>query len=397
MVVSDKVQQFFHSGSAIRKMFVEGLRLKKEFGEEAVADMSIGNPMFPPPKEYTQAIQRLAADAENLQHAYMPNAGYPYVCEAVAGYLRRKAYFPGIEQQHIIMTTGAAGAMNVVLKTITNEGDEVIVIKPFFVEYRFYVDNHGGKMILVESAKDFDLDLEAIKKAINPKTKAIIINSPNNPSGRIYSEQRLWQLGELLNKAEKEIGHAIYLLSDEPYRDMKFIDAPFASPASFHDNSFMCFSWSKAFSISGERIGYIAINPRLEADNWPMLIGSLSMCNRFLGFVNAPAFMQHVIAKSLDAHIDLSHYRDKRQRLYNALDEAGYSYPPNDGSFYIFPKTIGPEKEFVQIAKENLLLVVGGSDFGREGYFRIGFAASDQIIDLACEKLITVANKIRQG
>lgn len=384
-IVAGRTRSYFESGSAIRRMFEEGLRLKAEHGAENVADMSIGNPTFDPPAEFLDALRKTAAAGG--PHAYMPNAGYPEVRARVAAHLQRQGLVSRIAADHIIMTTGAAGALNVSLATILDPGDEVIVLKPYFVEYRFYVAVHGGVARFVNTAPDFSLDVDAIHRAISSRTRAMIINTPNNPSGRMYSRSELEELAAVLDEGQRSFDTRIILISDEPYRDVVFGDREFASPAAIYPNSFMCYSWSKAFSISGERIGYIAVNPAMETSRWPELLGSLSMCNRFLGFVNAPAFMQRVIGEALDAPVDIDHYRAKRDMLCAVLEEAGFEFPVPDGAFYIFARTPGDEAVFVERARQKLLLVVPGSDFGTPGHFRLSYAVPRQTVELACEKL----------
>jgi aspartate aminotransferase len=364
-------------------MFEEGLRLKASHGADAVADLSIGNPDFDPPPEFLEALQRVAALKGH--HAYMPNAGYPHVRGRIADYLNQHRYFDGITRDKIIMTTGAAGALNIVLATLLARGEEVIVIAPYFVEYRFYVEAHAGIV---------DLDIASIAGAITDKTRAVMVNSPNNPSGRVYSRSSLEKLAALLTAESERRGHPIFLISDEPYREILYIDEEFVSPASVYRNSFMCYSWSKSFSISGERIGYVAINPSLQTDDWSLLIGSLAMCNRSLGFVNAPALMQKVIAESIDARIDISHYREKRELLRQALDNGGFEYADPEGTFYFFVRTPEAEVDFIDRARKHLLLVVPGTDFGRPGYFRISYAAPRPTIELACRKLLDIAKEI---
>ena len=391
-IVAEHIARYYSSGSAIRRMFEEGLRLKAAHGAENVADLSIGNPDFDPPAEFQEALHRIAALKGH--HSYMPNAGYPHVRARVAEYLTRNRFFEGIEKEHILMTTGAAGALNIVLTTLLSPGDEVIVLSPYFVEYRFYIEAHGGVMTLAETDEHFEVDVENVASAITDRTRAVIINSPNNPSGRIYSRTALEALSTMLDRESTRRGSPLFLISDEPYREIIFSNTKFVSPASVYRNSFMCYSWSKAFSISGERIGYLAINPQMDVSDWPLLTGSLAMCNRFLGFVNAPALMQRVIAESIDAPIDVSHYRDKRELLRGALNEAGFEYAEPQGAFYFFVKTPEPEVDFVERAKKHLLLVVPGKDFGRDGYFRISYAAPRPTIELACRKLQDIAQEI---
>ncbi|WP_457654595.1 pyridoxal phosphate-dependent aminotransferase [Rhodocaloribacter sp.] len=388
-MISKGVLERMETGSAIRKMFEEGLWMKAEHGAEHVADLSLGNPEFPPPKAFLEALRRVAS--EPIPHGYMPNAGYPHVREAVAGHLNRHGYFEGIEARHVIMTTGAAGAINVVLKTILDPGDEVIVLRPYFVEYRFYVDNHGGRMVLVDTNEDFSLDVDAVAAAVTRRTKAVLLNSPNNPSGRVYDRASLEALAEMLRRKERELGRPIALISDEPYRELLFDDTPFVSPATVYPNSFMCYSWSKSFSIAGERIGYVAVNPAAAWEDDDTLLGALAMTNRALGFVNAPALMQRAVAEAVEAEVETGHYAGKRAKLCAALDEGGYAYVKPEGTFYIFPETLGPEDDFIRRAKRHLLLVVPGSAFGRPGHFRLSFACDDRTVERACEKLRAVA------
>lgn len=385
MIVADKIREFHSRGSAIRRMFEEGLRLKAIHGPDRVADLSIGNPDFPPPAAFSAAFREAAL--ANLPHAYMPNAGYLETRTRVAANLDRRGLLPGVKAEHLVMTTGAAGAINVVLHSILDPGDEVVVVKPYFLEYGYYIDNHGGRMVLADCRDDFELDPDAIERVITPRTRAILLNSPNNPSGRVYREDALHGVADVLRRASTAQGRPILLLSDEPYREVVFDGVPFVSPATVYENSVICYSWSKSFSLSGERIGYAAVNPALQTDDLALFLGSLSMCNRLLGFVNAPAFMQHVIARAVDAVPDIGHYERKRGMLLDALDRAGLEYIRPDGTFYIFPRTPGNETDFVNRAKDKLLLVVPGSAFGRKDHVRLSFAAPDATVELACRIL----------
>jgi aspartate aminotransferase len=389
MVVAEKIRSFHARGSAIRQMFTVGLAMKAEFGAEAVADLSIGNPNFPPPSGFSEALDAVVRDART--HAYMPNAGFPDVRRRVARHLNGRGILPGVESRHLVMTNGAAGALNVVLKTILDPGDEVLLVRPYFVEYGFYIDNHGGTAVPVDSREDCNLDCGAIDAAITSRTKAILINSPNNPSGRVYDAATLAELAATLEDASHRVGHPVFLISDEPYREILFEGAVFTSPAAAYPNSFLCYSWSKSFSISGERIGYIAVNPALETDDWPLLEASLAMCNRILGFVNAPALMQRAIAASIDATPEIEHYRQKRARLLAALDQGGYRYQRPEGTFYIFPEAPGGETEFVERARARRLLVVPGSSFGRPDHFRLCFAAPESVVDRAIGVLLELS------
>ena len=391
MVVSEKMRTFFRTGSAIRKMFEEGLRLKAQYGPAAVADLSIGSPTFDPPEAFTRALRRAALGPG--EHGYMPNAGYPDVRARVAGFLNAHGFFTGADAGHVVMTAGAAGALNVVLKTLLDPGDEVIVPAPFFPEYRYYVDNAGGRLVTVPTTADFDVDVDAVAAAVSARTRVVLLNTPNNPTGRVYPRATLEALAAMLREQESRLGRPVFVVSDEPYRELVFDGHVFASPASLHANSFMCYSWSKSFNVPGERIGYVAVNPALETDDWPLLQGALAMCNRMLGFINAPALMQRVVAGAIDAPVDTTHYARKRARLCAALDAGGYAYARPEGTFYLFPRTPGPEAAFVEAARAERLLVVPGSAFGREGYFRLSFAVPDETVGLACEKLVALARR----
>ena len=391
-ILSDKLARFYGTGSAIRRMFEEGLRLRKLHGAEAVADLSIGNPTFPPPPAFVEAFRRVAARAEDTRgtHSYMSNAGYADVRAAVAANLRRRGLLPDVQAEHLVMTSGAAGALNVALKAILEPGDEVVVPRPYFFEYQYYADNHGGRIVLVDTRADHSLDVGAIAAAINPRTRAVLLNSPNNPSGRMYDRASLEALADVLEAKSAEIGRPVLLISDEPYREVVF-EGAFVSPAAVYRNSFQCYSWSKAFSISGERIGYVAANPRMAVADWGRTMGALALANRILGFVNAAAFIQRVIGEAVDAEVDVAHYAEKRARLCQALDAGGYDYVRPEGTFYLFPRTPEPEADFIARATEHLLLVVPGSAFDVPGHFRISFAADDRTVDLACEKLLALA------
>jgi aspartate aminotransferase len=308
------------------------------------------------------------------------------VRKAIAERLEKDGTFPSITENEIVMTVGAAGAMNTTLKAVLNPGDEVLVLAPFFVEYNFYVRNHGGVPVVVETAEDFDLDVEAVEAAVTPKTKALIINSPNNPSARIYPRSSLEALARVLADKEKEIGGPIYLISDEPYRELVYVDDPPPSPAALHPNSFMMYSWSKSLSIPGNRIGYVALNPKADAPK--DLANALNFTVRTLGFVNAPAAMQWIVHRLLDVTIDVEWYRKKRDRLVSALGEMGFEIPPAEGTFYIFPKAPGGDDvAFVDRAMEDKVLLVPGSGFGRKGYFRIAYCVDDHTVEGGIEAL----------
>jgi aspartate aminotransferase len=377
MAISKKMNEFAKRSSWIRKMFEEGAKMKAQYGAENVFDFSLGNPDLPPPPEFQQKLEELAGDKTPGLHKYMPNSGYPMVREKMAAKI-------GAEQgvtlgaSDVIMTCGAAGAINVTLKAILDPGDEVIILSPFFVEYNFYVDNNGGTARIVKTDADFDLDCDAIIAAINARTKAIIINSPNNPTGQIYSEAKLHKLGHILAAASEKFG-AIYLISDEPYRKIVFDDHIVPSIFKNYQNSVIVSSFSKDLSLPGERIGFIAVHPKVaEHDD---LLDAMTLANRILGFVNAPALMQRVVAELLDVSVDCSIYQRRRELFCNILTEAGYEFIPPKGAFYIFPKSpLDDDVKFVQLLQEQKILAVPGQGFGCPGYFRLAFCVEDEVI-----------------
>ncbi|MCD6584852.1 MAG: pyridoxal phosphate-dependent aminotransferase [Desulfobacteraceae bacterium] len=366
------------SASWIRKMFEEGAKLKAAHGAANVFDFSLGNPNISPPTAFYQKLKALIESEKPGSHAYMPNPGYPYVRQAVAAYLS-KEHSADITENEILMTCGAAGGLNVILKTILDPEDEVLTPAPFFVEYRFYAENHNGKLITVKTRPDFTLDLEAIEAAITSKTKAVIINSPNNPTGQIYSKESLNQLGSLLKDKSMQFGRTLYLISDEPYRKITYDGANVPSIFKCYQQSIVTTSYSKDLSLPGERIGYIAVNP--GAKFLSDLINGMSLANRILGFVNAPALMQRVIAELQGETVDMSQYAKNRELLCNGLEACGYEFIKPSGAFYLFPQSpIADDVEFVQTLQKELILAVPGTGFGGPGHFRIAFCVAEETI-----------------
>lgn len=375
-------------------MFEEGAKLKQEHGAANVFDFSLGNPNLDPRKSVIEAMARAASDPTPAIHGYMPNAGYPDVRESVAKKINEDE---GIEitGNEIVMTVGAGGALNVVLKTILNPGDEVICPKPFFVEYVFYVDNHGGTAVQVPTNADFSLDLAAIERAIVPKTAAVLINSPNNPTGKVYTEAEIQGLAELLNRKGKEIGRPIVLISDEPYRGIIYDGAVVPSILKAYDNSIVVTSFSKDLSLAGERLGYIAMNPKI--DNPALTMGGLVLSNRILGFVNAPGLMQRAVKDVMREVVDVSVYRRRRDRLFGALTEFGYECVKPEGAFYLFPRSpIEDDIQFVAHLQKKLILVVPGTGFGGPGHFRISYCVSDETIEGSLKGFKEAIDEIRQ-
>lgn len=383
MPISDKMRTFAETSSWIRKMFEEGTRMKTQFGADQVFDFSLGNPDVPPPPEFTTVIKEIAADESPGVHAYMPNGGYPWVRESLAARISGEQGV-AILGSDMLMTCGAAGAINIVMKSLLNPGDEVILLAPYFVEYNFYVDNHGGVSKVVTTDQEFNLDLKAIESALTAKTKAILINSPNNPTGQIYSQHSLNALGKLLDEAGKKLGTTIYLIADEPYRKIVFDNHEVASVFQASRNSIVLSSYSKDLSLPGERIGYLAVHPEIEDKG--ALLGALTLANRILGFVNAPALMQRVVARLQDVSVDSSIYTRRRGLFCTILSEAGYDFVPPKGAFYIFPKSpIVDDVAFCAILQEHKILAVPGCGFGAPGYFRLAFCISDDVISRSAD------------
>ena len=388
MSIAISILESMNNSSWIRKMFEEGIQLKQKFGVDNVFDFSLGNPDLPPPDEFFNAIKDIALKHESgsllNEHGYMSNAGYPETREAIAGKIATD-HGISISGNNIIMTCGAAGGLNVVMKTILNPGEEVIVPKPYFFEYGAYVANHNGKLVLVDSANDFSLDINAIRSAINDKTKAILINSPNNPTGKVYSEQNIMQLSGLLSEQGKIHGKDIYLISDEPYTELVYDGIKVPSILKCYKNSIMVTSYSKSLSIAGERIGYIAANPSCTDIN--NLISGLVLCNRILGYVNAPAIMQKVITRLLNHKVDTEIYKKRRDLFIDGLKKAGYKAEAPEGAFYIFPESpLKDDVKFVQHLLKYNILAVPGIGFGGPGFFRLSYAVPENVIEKSLPK-----------
>jgi aspartate aminotransferase len=378
MTISKKIKNIIAGASFIRKMFEEGAELKAKFGPENVYDFSLGNPNVPPPEKFHEILRETVSTCGLGDHCYMPNTGYPMVCGSVADYLSQEQQVP-VTDKDVLMTCGASGALNVALKAILDPGDEVLTPIPCFVEYKFYADNHGGTLKTVSSTADFRLDLDAISAAITEKTKAVLINSPNNPTGQVYSEESLKGLGQLLEKKGKEFKRTIYLLSDEPYRKIVYDGVTVPSIFTSYKESILGTSYSKDISIPGERIGFVAVNP--AATYRKELLGAMTVANRILGFVNAPALMQRVVACMQGMSVDISEYTRKRDMLCDNLSSYGYDFVKPSGTFYLFPRSPIPDDvEFVDVLKEERILVVPGSGFDGPGHFRIAFCVEDETI-----------------
>jgi len=379
-MISKKIKDVMQSGSAIRAMFEEGKRLAQIYGKENVYDFSLGNPSVPAPKAVNEAIKQIAQDTDALAlHGYMLNSGFESVRGTIADSLNSR-FDTAFTFKNIIMTVGAAGGLNVALKSIINDGDEVVVFAPYFGEYNNYVANVGGKIVVVPpNPPTFQPDLSALKTLIGERTKAVIVNSPNNPSGVIYGEDTLKELGKILKEQSEKKGEAIYLISDEPYRELVYGQNSVPFLTKYYDNTIIGYSYSKSLSLPGERIGYLAIPD--EAEDSENLIAACSVATRILGFVNAPSLQQLVIGRCIDQKTDVSAYDKNRKLLYTALTQYGFECIEPQGAFYLFVKCPIEESKFVENAKEYNILVVGGKSFACEGYFRISYCVSYDMIE----------------
>ncbi|HBC92503.1 MAG TPA: pyridoxal phosphate-dependent aminotransferase [Pelotomaculum sp.] len=378
MSISKKIESSLAGASFIRKMFEEGERLRKIHGPEKVYDFSLGNPSGEPPPAIKEKLKKLALEPVPGMHRYMSNAGYADTRRAVAELLTEQTGLPFTED-HVVMTCGAGGALNVALKTLLDPGDEVIVLAPFFMEYKFYIDNHGGVLKIAHTDEDFMLDMHAIEEAITPRTKAIIINSPNNPTGVVYDAYSLAMLGNLLKTKEQETGRQIFVISDEPYAKIVYDNITVPSVFKYIKNSIIVTSHSKDLSLPGERIGYLAASPNIEEIG--LFIEGAIFCNRTLGFVNAPALAQRLVTGLQGESADVAEYQEKRDILFDNLTVMGYQMVKPHGAFYLFPKSPLPDDvEFVRKAQEHNILVVPGSGFAKPGYFRISYSVDKQMI-----------------
>ena len=393
MAISNKVRGFMEKGSWIRKMFEEGISLKQQYGEENVFDLSLGNPVMNPPEQFYKELKKISENPINGMHRYMPNAGLNETRTAVAKGLSNETGL-SFTPDEIVMTCGAGGALNVVMKTLLDPGDEFVIFAPFFVEYNFYADNHGGSCKIVPPDENFLPDMEVFKSSININTRGVLINSPNNPSGIVYEDKTLSEMCQIIKEKEVEFGTEIYLVSDEPYRKIIFDNLKYNHIFNYHDRSIVATSHSKDLALPGERIGYIAVNP--NCSDLEELVDGLVFCNRTLGFVNAPALIQHLITHLQDATIDVKVYEKKRDYLYKELTNMGYSLIKPQGAFYMFPKSpIEDDVQFSEELKENRVLVVPGRGFGLPGYFRISYCMEDSTIRGSLEGLEKAISKYR--
>ena len=379
-MISEKMIKLAAGNSAIRAMFEEGNRLAAEYGRENVYDFSLGNPNFPAPTEVNSAIKDTLDTMEStVVHGYMSNAGFESVRAAVADSINRR-FGTSFAAKNILMTVGAAGGLNVILKTLLNPGDEVLTFAPYFVEYGNYVGNYDGVLKAVPAdAETFQPDAEKLAGAITPKTKAIIINNPNNPTGVVYSEETVRRLAAVLEEKQRELGTSIYLIADEPYRELAYdgVEVPYLT--KYYRNTVVGYSWSKSLSLPGERIGYLVIPD--EIDEAELIMNAAAIANRVLGFVNAPSLMQLAVAKCVDCKVDLEGYDTNRRLLYNGLTELGFECAKPEGAFYLWLKSPeADEKAFVNRGKKYNILMVPGSSFAWPGYVRLAYCVSGEMI-----------------
>lgn len=374
MLIASGIKQAMENSSWIRKMFEDGAKLKAIHGAQNVFDFSLGNPNLAPPAKLNEVLRQLIDEDPPGAHGYMPNAGYMDVRAAIAAKVCRD-HAAAVTGDHIIMSVGAGGALNAVLRAILERGDEILVPRPFFVEYVFYADNHGASIKTCATTEDFDLDLAEIEASITAKTRAVIINSPNNPTGRVYSAESINKLGKLLELKSRENGRIIYLIADEPYRSVVYdgVTVPPVFPA--YPASIVCYSFSKDLSLAGERIGYVAVNPGLDGAG--VLTAAITLTTRILGFVNAPAMMQRAVARLLDERVDVDYYKRNRDILHKGLTEAGIECRLPEGAFYLFAKSPIPDDvAFCQeLLKENIL-AVPGTGFQGPGHIRLAYCCS---------------------
>lgn len=379
-MISEKMKRFTEGSSAIRAMFEEGKRLADQYGAENVFDFSLGNPNVPAPKEVREAILDIVGQEDPVMvHGYMNNSGYEDVRAAIAASLNQR-FQTAFTQRNIIMTVGAAGGMNVIMKTLLNPGDEVIAIAPFFGEYRAYVENYDGVLVVVPpNTEDFQPDLRELEMRITKRTKAVIVNTPNNPTGVVYSEDTIQRMAQVLRKKQQEYGTDIYLISDEPYRELVYDGAKVPYLTKYYENTIVGYSYSKSLSLPGERIGYLVI-PDEAADSGRIIDGA-SVATRILGYVNAPSLFQRVVARCVNVKTDIAYYDRNRETLYEGLKKAGLTCIKPQGAFYLFVKSpVEDEHAFCQEAKKHRLLLVPGSSFACPGYVRLAYCVSYETI-----------------
>ncbi len=382
-MISEKMKPFLKNNSAIRAMFEEGKRMAAEYGADKVYDFSLGNPNVPAPAKIRDAIVSILDEEDPVfVHGYMSNAGFPHVRKAIADNLNVR-FGTHFTENNLIMTVGAGSGLNVCLKTIINPGDEVIVFAPYFLEYGAYIGNYDGVLVQADpDTETFQLNLADFERKLSPKTKAVIINNPHNPTGVVFSEETIKTLAAILTKKQQEYGHAIYLLSDEPYRELAFDGAQVPFVTKYYENTMVVYSYSKSLSLPGERIGYVVIPDEVEDSE--DTITAATIANRISGCVNAPSLIQLAVAKCVDAEVDLNYYDRNRKALYDGLTGFGFTCVRPEGAFYLWLKSpVEDEKAFVEAAKKYHILMVPGSSFACPGYVRLAYCVSYETIQNA--------------
>ncbi len=396
-MISEKMAELARNSSAIRAMFEEGKQMAQQYGAENVYDFSLGNPNVPAPEQVKQAAKQILAEEDPLMvHGYMSNAGYEDVRSAVAASINKR-FGTSFTDHNILMTVGAAGGLNVILKTLLNPWDEVLTFAPYFGEYRAYTANYDGilKAVPADTAT-FQPNLAEFENMLTTKTKAVIVNTPNNPTGVVYSEETMIRMAQILSDKQKEFSTSIYLISDEPYRELAYdgVEVPYLT--KYYKNTIVGYSFSKSLSLPGERIGYLVLPD--EMDDSELIISAANVANRVLGYVNAPSLFQRVIARCLDAEVDVAYYNRNREALYNGLTEAGFTCIKPQGAFYLFMKSpVEDEQEFCEEAKKYHILLVPGSSFACPGYVRLAYCVSYETIQGALPKFAELARKYEKN
>ena len=379
-MIAEKMKPYLQNNSAIRAMFEEGKKMAGQYGADKVYDFSLGNPNVPAPEKIKEAIKEILDEEDPVfVHGYMSNAGFPHVRKAIADNLNQR-FGTNFSEENLIMTVGAGSGLNVCLKTLVDPGDEVIVFAPYFLEYGSYIRNYDGVLVQVDpDTESFQLNLDDFEKKLTEKTKAVIINNPHNPTGVVYSEAMISRLAAIMEEKQKAFGHAIYLISDEPYRELAFdgVEVPFVT--KYYRNTMVVYSYSKSLSLPGERIGYVIIPD--EVENSGDTITAATIANRISGCVNAPSLIQLAVAKCVDSEVDLGYYDRNRRTLYEGLTKMGFTCVKPEGAFYLWLKSpVEDEKQFVEAAKKYHILVVPGSSFACAGYVRLAYCVSYETI-----------------
>ena len=392
MSISKQMFSYQEKSSWIRKMFEEGLKLKQELGEDRVFDLTLGNPDLPPPEDVYLALKEMVENYKPEYHRYMPNAGFEDVRAKMAEKVTLEQGVK-VSAKEVVMTCGAAGALNIIFKALLNPGEEVLFPSPFFVEYFFYTENHQGIPKPVPTKDDFSLDLSAFEEAITERTKIVLINSPNNPTGQVYSEEEIKGLAELLSEKSKKFGKTIYLVSDEPYRNLTFDGVAVPSILKHYSNSIIAYSFSKELGLAGERIGFAAVHPEIEEKE--LLLSAMIMANRILGFVNAPALAQRIVMKCAFSKVKVEIYQERRDILCSILDEANISYVRPKGGLFIFPNVNMDDVAFCEHLKKWGILVVPGRGFGKANHVRLSLCVPAEKLKALREPFLSAISQLK--